>query len=60
MTLSVYFAFVAASLVLAVAPGPDGAATKCELCLQNACGAPACAAGCPNNAIVYEDREVSA
>ena len=41
----------------AVAPGPDGAATKCELCLENACGAPACAAGCPNNAIVYEERE---
>ena len=41
----------------AVAQGPDGAATKCELCLHNACGAPACAAGCPNNAIVYEERE---
>ena len=43
----------------AVAPGPDGAATKCELCLENACGAPACAAGCPNGAIVYEEREVT-
>ena len=41
----------------AVAPGPDGAALKCELCLQNACGAPACAAGCPNGAIVYEERK---
>ena len=40
----------------AVAPGPDGAALKCELCLQNSFGAPACAAGCPNNAIVYEER----
>ncbi|MBR1780086.1 MAG: 4Fe-4S binding protein, partial [Oscillospiraceae bacterium] len=40
----------------AVAPGPDGAAMKCELCLENACGTPACAAGCPNGAIVYEER----
>lgn len=40
----------------AVAPGPSGAAQKCELCLENSCGAPACAAGCPNNAIVYEER----
>ncbi len=40
----------------AVAPGPDGAALKCELCLDNACGEPACAAGCPNRAIVYEER----
>ena len=44
----------------AVAPGPDGAALKCELCLQNSCGTPACAAGCPNNAIVYEERGESA
>ena len=40
----------------AIAPGPDGAALKCELCLANACGAPACVAGCPNQAIVYEER----
>ncbi|MBR4555454.1 MAG: 4Fe-4S binding protein [Ruminococcus sp.] len=40
----------------AVAPGPNGAAQKCELCLQNSCGAPACVTGCPNNAIVYEER----
>ena len=40
----------------AVAPGPDGAASKCELCLKNSCGAPACVTGCPNNAIVYEER----
>ena len=40
----------------AIAPGPDGAATKCELCLENACGSPACVAGCPNRAIVYEER----
>ena len=40
----------------AVAPGPDGAALKCELCLANDCGSPACVAGCPNGAIVYEER----
>ncbi len=40
----------------AVAQGPTGAAQKCELCMQNSCGAPACVAGCPNNAIVYEER----
>ena len=40
-----------------VAPGPDGLATKCELCLNNSAGAPACVAGCPNGAIVYEERD---
>ena len=29
---------------------------KCELCLKNAAGAPACVEGCPNKAIVYEER----
>ncbi len=41
----------------AVAQGENGAVQKCELCLTNAAGAPACAAGCPNRAIVYEERE---
>ena len=40
----------------AVAPGPEGAAQKCELCMRNSCGAPACVTGCPNNAIVFEER----
>ena len=40
----------------ALAAGPDGIMQKCELCLENACGEPACVAGCPNRAIVYEDR----
>lgn len=31
-------------------------AQKCELCLKNACGEPACVKGCPNRAIVYEER----
>ena len=39
-----------------LAPGEDGAMQKCELCLQNSCGAPACAEGCPNQAIIYEER----
>ena len=40
----------------ALAPGEDGVMQKCELCLDNACGAPACVTGCPNRAIVYEER----
>jgi len=31
---------------------------KCELCLKNNVGAPACAEHCPNHAIVYEERGV--
>lgn len=30
--------------------------TKCELCLSTAAGEPACVKGCPNRAIVYEER----
>jgi carbon-monoxide dehydrogenase iron sulfur subunit len=40
----------------ALAPGESGAMLKCELCLQNASGEPACVKGCPNRAIVYEER----
>ncbi|MBQ3707523.1 MAG: 4Fe-4S binding protein [Clostridia bacterium] len=40
----------------ALSPGEDGVMQKCELCLRNATGEPACAAGCPNRAIVYEER----
>ena len=42
----------------ALAPGADGLMSKCELCLTNGLGGPACVAGCPNRAIVYEEREV--
>ena len=40
----------------ALAPGDDGVMQKCELCLQNTCGEPACVRECPNRAIVYEQR----
>ena len=40
----------------ALALGEGGTMQKCELCLDNACGAPACVTGCPNRAIVYEER----
>lgn len=40
----------------AVVEGENGAVQKCELCLKNAVGAPACVTGCPNRAIVYEER----
>ena len=40
----------------ALAPGENGTMQKCELCLENTCGAPACVTGCPNRAIVYEER----
>ena len=40
----------------AVSQDGEGAVQKCELCLKNACGAPACVQGCPNRAIVYEER----
>jgi len=38
----------------AVSPSPQGAVQKCELCVKN--GQPACVDGCPNAAIVYDDR----
>ena len=40
----------------AISQDETGAIQKCELCLKNSCGSPACVAGCPNNAIVYEER----
>jgi len=40
----------------AVMPSDEGVIQKCELCLKNANGQPACVQGCPNNAIVYEER----
>lgn len=40
----------------AIMPDGEGVAQKCELCLNNAAGAPACVNHCPNRAIVYEER----
>ena len=40
----------------ALAPSESGAMQKCELCTTNSRGEPACAAGCPNHAIVFEQR----
>lgn len=39
-----------------IMPTEEGPVQKCELCMKNAAGAPACVAGCPNRAIVYEER----
>ena len=41
----------------AVIEGAQGAVQKCELCLENTVGCPACVAGWPNLAIRYEERE---
>ena len=40
----------------ALYPAEDGIMQKCELCLSNGSGEPACVKGCPNRAIVYEER----
>ena len=40
----------------AVSPSEDGAVQKCELCVKTATGTPACVKGCPNGAIVFEER----
>ena len=46
----------------AVSPSDDGAVQKCELCIKTTEGTskatfmPPCVAGCPNGAIVFEER----
>jgi carbon-monoxide dehydrogenase iron sulfur subunit len=40
----------------AISPSEDGAIQKCELCIKNNNGIPACVKGCINQAIVYEER----
>lgn len=40
----------------AVSATNDHAVQKCELCINNSYGTPACVKGCPNKAIVYEER----
>lgn len=41
----------------AISCGDNGVVQKCELCTKSAIGMPACVKGCPNGAIVYEERE---
>lgn len=40
----------------AMSQDANGAVQKCELCMENTCDKPACVKGCPNKAIVYEER----
>src|ERR1035437_9570907 len=40
----------------AVMPSDEGPVQKCELCVANADSEPVCVNGCPNKAIVYEER----
>lgn len=41
----------------AIAPSPEGGAVeKCELCVGTSDKTPACVKGCPNGAIVFEER----
>lgn len=40
----------------AVAPSEEGVIQKCELCLKTTEGVPQCVKGCPNAAIVFEER----
>lgn len=40
----------------AIMPGEEGVVEKCELCTKNQTEAPACVLGCPNQAIVFEER----
>lgn len=42
----------------AVMPSEEGVIQKCELCLKNHNGQPVCVQGCPNGAIIFEEREV--
>ncbi|MEA4912369.1 MAG: 4Fe-4S dicluster domain-containing protein [Oscillospiraceae bacterium] len=39
----------------AVLPSAEGPVRKCELCLDNTTGKPACVEGCPNRAITLEE-----
>lgn len=40
----------------AVFQSDEGAVQKCELCTKTRDGIPACVKGCPNGAIVFEER----
>ncbi len=40
----------------AIMPSENGIVQKCELCADNVGGTPDCVKGCPNRAIVFEER----
>jgi carbon-monoxide dehydrogenase iron sulfur subunit len=40
----------------AISSSDSGAVQKCELCARTTAGDPACVKGCPNGAIVFEER----
>lgn len=40
----------------AIMPSESGVMQKCELCTKNSFGVPQCVEGCPNSAIVFEER----
>ncbi|MCL1966007.1 MAG: 4Fe-4S ferredoxin, partial [Candidatus Bathyarchaeota archaeon] len=40
----------------AISPSDEGVVQKCELCIKTITGTPACVRGCPNGAIVFEER----
>jgi len=40
----------------AISPSAEGAVQKCELCIKSNTGRPSCVEGCPNGAIVFEER----
>ncbi len=39
-----------------IMPNEEGVMQKCELCIKNSHGQPVCVTGCPNRAIVFEER----
>lgn len=39
-----------------ISPSEQGVMQKCQLCISTVQGTPRCVAGCPNNAIVFEER----
>jgi len=41
----------------AIMPGDQGTVQKCELCLSNKMGKPACVAACPNKGLVFEEEK---
>ncbi len=40
----------------AIVEDSGGSVFKCELCIKNICKEPACVKGCPNKALLFEER----